>query len=309
MNRLVTAWIASLLFSPAVFADKPVIRAITGVSSVKMADSPVAFGGFGGAACVGPDLNSTCDSCAGAGLAACNSTRAYNALQFHVSATHRQSGNLILVRADKSVLSEGPHNAHDVSVSWSDICGGMTGGVSDCETTPAREGYVQVCLDANKNNTLDSGEDCQAILVNVVQMAAGAFDKASDVDGITDFVLFPGNGKVFFEELLASANFPYLSHGGKITAVRIYASEQGMSQAAPGSGMSPVDRTLLNDNSLAHNYFDGLTNGRPYWFRIGLVDEANNVGYFWPPVSYVDPNGHNCDIESCIFTQTPARAH
>lgn len=309
MKFIVSASVTALLFCPAVFADKPVIRSITGVSSVKMSGHPIAFGGFGGAACVGPDLTSTCDSCGGAGLAACNPTRAYNALQFNVSATHGQPGNLLLVRSDNTVLSVGPHNPHDVTVPWSSICAGMIGGTSDCETTPVREGYLQVCVDANRNDAMDAGEDCQAIQVNVVQMTTGIFDKASSFDGITDFTLFPGDGKVFFEELLASANFPYLSHGGKIAAVRIYASEQGMSQAAPGSGLAPVDRKILNDNSLIRNYVDGLTNGTPYWFRIALVDEANNVGYFWPPESYVDVNGRNCDTEACIYTQTPGRAH
>lgn len=297
--------IALLLALPA-FADVPTITSMSGVSRLSMVNTPTAFGGFGGAACVNIDLNSTCNSCVGGSIAACNEFRAYNALNFRISAVHSELGNLMLVRpSDFTLISAAPFNPNDVSVPWSTLCASFPGGVADCETSAVKEGTVLLCLDKNANNSYDTDEDCREVLIKMVQLPPGGNDKASPDDGITEFIPYPGDTRAFLEDLIVSANFPNLSHGGKITGVRIFPSDQGMTQAKPGLSLMPQDLPLQADNTLASNIVDGLVNGTPYWFRIALIDEANNVGYFWPPDDHVDMNGNNCDQGPCIYMTTP----
>ncbi len=263
--------------------------------------------------CPQADTTKTCDSCAAGALVACNSTRSYNTLRFRVAATHTDAGNLILVKSSESTeISVSPHNSTDVSAPWSAICAALgTGASSDCENPGAKEGTIRICVDKNLNNDLDPGEDCEDIKVRISKMDAATYDIATVTDGITDFVPYPGDEKIYIEDPLTSANFPNLSHLGKISGVRVYVGEGNMTAAVPGNGLEPVNLTVVEDGSfLSDSKVDGLTNGVKYWFRLGLVDEANNIGYFWPPPgnstpNFRDDNGKNCDVEDCLYTATP----
>ncbi len=296
-----------LLFSTQAHAAVPVVTALSGVSNSTLTGNVTAYGGFAGNACVNPDINLPCDNCAGAGLTACNSSRAYQTLMFRVTATHTDAGNLILVKSDNTMISTSPHNATTVAAPWSAICAGLgTGAISDCETTPAKDGTIKVCIDKDLDNTYDSGEECADVRVKIVQMPALTYDIASTDNGITNFTPYPGDEKIYLEDLQTSANFPNLAHGGKIVGVRVFIGEGNMTAAVPGAGLAPKDLSVIEDgNTLDDSVVDGLTNAVPYWFRLGLIDEANNVGYFWPPTPHTDGNGKNCDVEACAYTSTP----
>lgn len=306
--RFITILICVLALSPNAFADKPVITAITGVSNANLTGTITAYGGFAGTACTGVDINTPCDNCAAGALLACNTLRAYNGLLFRVTATKTDAGNLIIVKtSDNTAISVSPHNSSNVSAPWSAICAGLgTGGISDCETTTVRDGSVKICNDKNLNNSFDTGEECEDLKVKIHRMEPGTYDTATATDGITDFVPYPGDEKIYIEDPLTSANFPNLSHGGKIAGVRVFIGEGNMTAAVPGSGLEPVDLAVVEDGSfLSDSKVDGLTNGTKYWFRLGLRDEANNIGYFWPPAAHVDVNGANCDTSDCVYTATP----
>lgn len=298
-------------FPLSAFAAKPVVTAITGASFSTRTPTIQAFGGFAGAICANPNTDLTCDNCVGAGLTACNSTRAYNNLKLRIAASHTETGNLIMVKpGDNTMISTAPHTATNVWASWQAVCQSFPSG-TDCETTNVKEGTVRVCLDKDLSNSFTTGEECEDVKIKIVTMPTVTYDIATTSDGISNFVPYPGDEKIYLEDPTPSANFPNLSHGGKITNVRVFVGEGNMTDAVPGSGLSPKDLAIINNgDTLDDSKVDGLENGKPYWFRIGLVDEANNVGYFWPPEgggasNFRDPNGKNCDVEACIYTATP----
>lgn len=297
-----------LLIHFQVHAAPPVVTAISGVSASNLVGTVTAYGGFAGTACTGIDLNTTCDNCAGAGLTACNSMRSYLNLNFRVTASHADTGNLILVKSvDNTMISTSPHTSATVAAPWSAICAGLgTGGISDCETSPTKEGTIKVCIDKDLNNAFTAGEECADVRVKIVTMAPLTYDIADTNNGIVNFTPYPGDEKIYLEDLQTSPNFPNLAHGGKITAVRVFIGEGNMTNAVPGAGLAPKELSVIEDgNTLDDSVVDGLTNAVPYWFRVGLVDEANNVGYFWPPSPHTDTNGKNCDVEACVYTSTP----
>jgi len=302
--------ITSLLFlaSFQAYAAKPVVTNITGASNFTLTGTITAFGGFAGTACTGVDVDTTCDNCAGAGLTACNSTRAYDSLRLRIYATHTDTGNLILVRpTDNTVISTAPFNSESAYAPWSAICASLTNGTSTCDTSPGKDGTVRICVDKDLGGDYDSGEECEDVRIKISQMAAGGgFDIADTNNGITDFVPYPGDDKIYIEDPLTSSNFPNLSSGGKIIGVRVFIGQDNMTNAKPGSGLTPVDLSVVEDgNTLDNSIVDGLTNGTKYWFRLGLRDEANNIGYFWPPDAHVDVNGANCDTSECVYSATP----
>lgn len=304
----ISPFIFALGLSLPAFAAKPVITAISGVSNANLTGTVTAFGGFAGTPCNGVDINTPCDNCAAGALATCNTKRAYHDLLFRVTATKTDAGNLIMVKtSDNTAISVSPHNATDVSAPWIAVCRGLGTGINaDCETATILDGSVRICIDKNTNNSFDTGEECEDLKVKISRMESPTYDIATATNGITDFVPYPGDEKIYIEDPLTSANFPNLAHGGKIAGVRVYIGEGNMTAAVPGSGLEPVTLSVVDDGSfLSDSKVDGLTNGTKYWFRLGLVDEANNVGFFWPPTAHIDANGANCDTTDCVYTATP----
>ncbi len=310
-------YILLLIAAHQTFAAKPVITNITGVSGAILTGTPFqAFGGFAGdpTACSALDGSTVCDSCTGTtGLVACNPARAYNTLRFTVTATHTDPGNLIMVRSttDNFVLSTPPHNSTTVAAEWGAVCGALgTGNTADCESpaNTSKEGNIRVCVDKDLDNVLDTGEECEEIRVKFVRMEPNTYDVADPTAGIgiVNFTPYPGDEKIYIEDLDARGGFPSLPHGGKASSVRVYIGENNMTEAVPGRGLTPVDLPITGEGTkLDKSVVDGLTNGKPYWFRIAIRDEAGNLGYFWPTTAYTDSNSKNCDTEACKYTATP----
>jgi hypothetical protein len=104
-----------------------------------------------------------------------------------------------------------------------------------------------------------------------------------------------------------------------VRKVRVFMSDQGLSQATAASGFEPADLTVdTNGNEITDSIVDGLENGRRYAIRIAMMDEADNVVQFYPSTALVtgtDSQGHayNCDALStdpsapdyCPFAATP----
>jgi len=301
--RLICCLILLASLTPKAFAAKPVITGISGASSHSLTGTIIAIGGTAGTCTGGMDNINTCDSCAG-GLVACNTTRIYDSLVLRIAATHTDPGNLILVNnnTNNTMISTAPHNSQTVGATWGSICTAILGG--SCESPTTREGTVRVCVDKNTNNSWDTGEECEDVKIKVLQVPAGQYDVYGQptAEGISDFKPYPGDEKVYIEDLETSV-FPTLGYGGLIKTVRVFIGETNMTDAVPGS-FAPQDLAVIEDgNTLQNNVVDGLENGKEYWFRVGLVDEANNLVQFFPPPG-TNTDG-DCDTASCKYSATP----
>lgn len=288
------------------------ITNITGASRTELTGTITAYGGVAGdlnnGTCATRDGTTTCDSCSSGSLTACNPTRIYDSLQLRIFANHSDSGNLIAVKTSDTTITlhTTPLNSSYVTVLWSNFCSIALGG-STCETnsfTSGSQGTIRVCLDKNSNGIYDSGEECQDVRVKLAIMPAGTYDQADDTNGINDFTPFPGDEKVYITKLSTGSGWPTLSHGGTATAVRVFIGEGNMTTAIPG-GRSKDLSVVDGGSNLQNSRVDGLKNGTPYWFRLGIVDDTNNIGYFWPTAAYTDGNGADCDTTTCVYTATP----
>lgn len=301
-----------ILFSAStyVWADAPVITAISGASNSDLTGTPTAYGGTAGT-CVGTDNVTPCNSCTG--LASCNLARIYDTLRLTVTATHTDAGNLIAIETeDNTMLSTTPHNSTTVQIPWGTICTtalGFTGGC-DGATTDNKQGNIRICLDKNSSNTFDSGEECTDLRIEVAQVPNdGTWDfyGAPNTEGISDFVPYPGDEKVYIEgpaegPIETTAGFPAVSYGSTIVAVRVFIGENNMTEATPNSGLQPAELPVVEDgNTLDNNIVDNLENNKTYWFRIGLVDKANNMVQMFPPAGT-----ESCDTGlPCSYAATP----
>lgn len=208
-------------------------------------------------------------------------------------------------------ISNPPHNASDVSVYWRDICTAL-GNATSCETPTVKTGNIKICVDKNTNDALDTGEECEDIQVKLIQPDAADFSSntVGNTIGLYDFVPYPGDEKIYIEDPVTATGFPTVAGMGQIKGITVYIGENNMTEAAPNKGLTPVQLALIeNGGALADSKVDGLTNGHPYWFRTALRDEANNLGYFWPPAGgsggFTDKNGKDCDAEACQYTASP----
>ena len=230
---------------------------------------------------------------------------------------------------------------------WKDICDALTGGNLGCSSNIS--GQLTVGVDVNDDGSLDDTEDDYAsinIIVTKPEDSVGidtvgvckdteTGDRV-DGNGACYFTAFPGDQKVYINDLDFGSQFD--KSGAVIfNRLRVYFSDESFALALSNS---PLDFAIASpliggtesdsgDNSgfyLKSQYIDDLTNGTIYYFRLAVVDEANNVAYFTSedylnellvdgkkvcnPSPNPPPNpSPSFDPDKCPYTAIPQKVH
>ncbi len=283
------------------------------------------FGGLAGPPC--SSGSGTCNNCASnpipactngtTPLCACNTNRIYNNLPLTITVTKTGgAGNLAAqytANGNTQKLTLSTTSSTSLSVPWLQLCVAMgrTSCEDDATTLPLT---VKIFSDDNADEALSTGE--ASIDVNVTLRDPGddyhVFGRINS-DGVNGFAPYPGDSKIYMENVDASGSFPTLSYGGEIKSMRVYVSDTSLSDATPGDNkLESQDLPVAGEGTevdLTNSIVDGLENGQLYFFRIALIDDAGNVVQFFPDLVLEDAaaelacNGN--PSAECPYSATP----
>jgi hypothetical protein len=339
-------WAGSLywLLSPCAFAAITV-HSVSGVSNwVKEGGSIIVYGGFAGSESTGCTANSdgTCNNCIlGTGLLACNEKRAMLNSDVEISissSSASKSGPIILTSGDgitkigSSGTTVGKDETGVVKIPWTTICASAfsayaasacVNSASASNASPPSQ-TLKIGVDEDSNGQLGSGEGDSIIFKVHMPLSADTIEHCSDTgatftDGVCAFTAFPGDEKVFIEDLEPTETFP---NAGNIqfSKARFYYSTVGFTYGAtgpnPGSNFGSFDIDIETENDeyfLGNNSISGLTNGEYYFFRIGMLDQANNISFITSDTAIAHACGNTAaalgpnptDDAACPFIARP----
>lgn len=319
----VFAPLLAFLLSLSAHAAAPAIESVAGASGYVLTGAVTIFGGLAGDACGMADLRLTCNNCAApsctdAPLCVCNANRVYQdlILRINVKAVTGDQLNVVAQTASATPSPLTPVNVLNpnfIELRWSDIClvtGGSCEAATNGTTIPIRIGY-----DKDKNGSFTTGDEAVEVQIKLLkpdQTSYGIIGTGTNSgEGITSFEPFPGDEKIYIDKPATHSNFPLLGYGTKAKAVRVYFSDTSLTNATPtGAEYPPVDIALTSTgDNLENNIVDGLENNKLYFFRVALLDEANNVIQFYPDPNQAPANDAACTsapAASCPFAATPS---
>ena len=127
---------------------------------------------------------------------------------------------------------------------------------------------------------------------------------------VCNFIAYPGDQKVFIESIRAGCDFPNLvTSPFPLQYVRVFYDDKNhpspTTQTYKDLDLDPSVSSKECKNSqlisVEDNQIGGLTNGQDYYFRLGLVDKAGNVGFFTqiPTYGSLEPNKDISSNEHC----------
>lgn len=258
--------------------------------------SLVISGGFGGASC--STGNTTCDNCT-ADFLICNKNRANPNLTFQITfqsdkvgnplVTTLQAGNQPVAPTQSPSLNPTltPNQPVTISIQWSALCAAITDGDTNCAQTGSAP--FRVGIDANSNGNLED-DDVITFTVVVSSPTDNNFlyawsrttplpisDSPAPNDplftsrGFTNFSVFPGDEKVFVENVSIT--------GGSerpLTAVHFFIQKDGFTSI---NALNSTRIPLIN-GGLSENIIKGLPNGEKRYFFAASEDDAGNIGLY-----------------------------
>ena len=266
--------------------------------------------------CTTVSQTSTCNSCDGAATStACNRTAIHDSLVFSFTFTNTGTAGRILVTSDTDDSQVAldytgyddnidlPANAQvTIGVTWNEICTKLFTGATACTTAgfsgvTNKTARLRVGIDEDDSNSLiTTSEYLTEIEFVIADMTAGdgslCFEgDASPSTPACNFIAFPGDSKIFLENVRTNCSFPDLGGDADARFIRVFYEAGDADLPAsifPDITTANVKDLEIGDTSscsggtkvigLAQNEVDGLSNDVFYNFSIGVVDEANNVG-------------------------------
>jgi len=318
-------------------------KSATGLSEIVTLEAGVElYGGTAGEPCSG-NGSVTCDSCNAATnpsctngsspLCACNYNRIYNDLILDIEFNNPDGVDgkgAVAATIDGTatrLTTESGSSSTRVQVKWRQVCIAM--GLSDCE---ASEATAQVALkiwvdkDGDTDAAPDSGEPEMSINVHFLSAGKTNYNVLGQAtatnNGINNFFPYPGDGKIGMEQLKPVGSFDTIGAGGNpgyagtAKKLMVFFSDVSLKDAVPGgeNSFDPVRLTISGEGDevgLDSRYVNNLENGTTYFFRIALMDEANNVVQFFPDLdlSTSDPTSEAaCNTSpsaACKYSGTP----
>lgn len=225
------------------------------------------------------------------------------------------------VELDRRQVSGG--QASRVEMSWSDICTALGNNVSSCEnlTAPIND-RITIGIDRNNDAKLGGAdEDTQEIIVKVHTPAndGNPVDCAVlDTDGICEFTAFPGDEKIFIEDIIPSSGFP--SSGNiQISKLMFMYATTSLEDANPSAFQTGQYRTLDVDaesgsgDTVAFTdkgFINPFENEVTYYLRVGTIDQANNLAYITSENAIKNAPGCSGyptpDDATCQYVATPS---
>ncbi|MCC7404272.1 MAG: hypothetical protein IT288_07735 [Bdellovibrionales bacterium] len=281
------------------------VESVTGASNwLKSGGTVIIYGGFAGSESTGCTANGdgTCNNCS-TSLLACNEKRVMLASELQVSVksdSAETTGPVILTTSDGNTQigtdgdRVGKNTIGTVKLSWSTLCSAAlsTGAAASCATTtsPSAVATLKVGVDEDDNGQLSSSEG-DTIQVKVhLPVSADTIEHCDDpagtfTDGVCAFTAFPGDEKVYIEDIDPTTTFPN-SGNIQFSHARFFYSTVGFTSGAdgpnPGSDFGHVDipiETQGDEYFLSKNNISDLSNDSYYFFRISMLDQAGNVSF------------------------------
>ena len=254
---------------------------------------------------------------------ACNPRRIHNNLRFTFSFTTSEAGPVLIttdtdddqVELDDVLSSGGDVQAGStvtVSILWDQICESVFGSNNGCEddgeeTLDRSIRSIRFGIDSDRDNKFLSTKPEE--YSTEVRLAVSSLKPIEDEEGneqdateqrvcqedslheqptsVCNFKVYPGDGKVFVENIRAGCQFPSIGES-KVQAIRVFYQEDFKGNPkittptfvdlplSQGSSECVSETRVVNTTD---NEVSGLTNGQRYYFAVGVVDKANNVGF------------------------------
>lgn len=290
-------FIFALVFGMASAFAKVTIKSLSGGSNIDTsASTPIVYGGTAGSAasCSGTGL---CDNCTGT-LTACNKRRITPTTVVSVTMSSDTLDGYPIVADDStgaivqdSGTSVSQGNLTTIEIPWSSICGKLDSTdcmVNSSGTTLNTSVTLRVGFDNANDDKLDGvSDDYTKISFKVQRSMAGTVDLSTGsqqyaTNGIYDWSVYPGDGKVYLENLAAHDGFPS-SVNIQYSKVHLFYLEGNCAQVASiVNNTSSVTADIKSDGNLGDNRFYGFTNETEYVFKVGIEDQAANLGLFYP---------------------------
>lgn len=313
--------LAVILFSfvalPA-FATAPVVTSVDGASTFTTEGTTTIFGGFAGEATTCNFTDAPFSNCCTASMACatdplctCNENRAYDSRLITFTITTDVAGQALPVKVDGTTVITGFNAGNpgtSMQITWANLCTQVLGGAS-CEAPTTPTGTFRIYIDKDSDEVVDTDEEFVAVQMKVIKPATVDYSvHGTKVEGIGAFKPYPGDEKIYVEDTDVHTDFPNLQYGSTIKKVRVYMSAQGSEFANPDSSLQPADLTVEEGGAnIDDAVVEGLENGTRYFFRIAMVDEAENIVQFFPSKALADAQACNTDPppSTCQWTATP----
>ncbi|MEO0334854.1 MAG: CFI-box-CTERM domain-containing protein [Pseudomonadota bacterium] len=298
--------------------------------------TPIIYGGVGGleANCDEEGSEGLCDTCEDltSGFGVCNERRIYDDLILRISFRSDQNnsegeaflednqGNRLTLIDSTNRLGSGA--VHTIQIQWDEIC-------DEIDNTGTCEGVadsVQLRLVIDDNGDTRDSDDITIIVADPDPTKSGdkdTLDLCDDSDGtdaeggICDWVAYPGDEKIFLDQVSSGDSAFPNEDDTPIKSVRVFISDDEGNAfdaiAGPGStgNLDPEDLEVFteddNDPEI-DQVIDGLTNGRRYYLKVGVVDLAGNLSRVTSVTAIDDTCGSNsapASDGSCTFSATP----
>ncbi len=270
------------------------------------------YGGYSGT-CETYKDSVVCNSCNGE--FPCNIRRIHDNLILTLFFTTTEAGPILITTDsdDDQILLDnvlGPtgdvaaNSTVRVGIRWQQICQLLFDGTSGCgheEALDRGTRAIRIGIDSNRDGkfSLDNSTE----YTSEVRLAVLNIDDEMNYDGGTiplcshnsisqglivgacNFSLYPGDEKVFVENVRGSCDFPSVGNN-QARAVRVFyratSGEHGKAESFTDFPVGNSDSECDQNTkviTLAQNEVSGLVNGQEYFFAIGVVDKAENVGF------------------------------
>jgi hypothetical protein len=278
------------------------------------------YGGYAGAigGCAAPSGDVVCNSCSGlgnmqSGNFSCAERSIFPTLRLAVTVTLDQlppnpviavqsgtaGGNLVFDTSASTING----TSFTVYIPWSSLCGAANAG--SC-TTPNSGATADITVGLRDSTTTGFAAGAfQLITVKVRTVdptvdttAAPDHEDPIAVSGFSDFMVLPGDEKVYVTDIWRGAVGPDTNSIIKWQAMRIYYAEDVNSAhdfttiTYNGDNFATFNvenKDQPTDTKLSDSRLTGLENEVPYIFNIASVDETTIVSNFLKPTLIGDP--------------------
>lgn len=302
-----------LLFSTHAFATLTYSQS-SGASAVNLTTptKPIIYGGFAGT-CSGS--STTCDTCtgdlvAGTGLVPCNPNNVMSTTPLSIVVNssvaltaapevHITSSTGVTVGA---VSWTSGATSFTFTADWADICSkAPTNADSSCKKDIDLDLYISTA--AASGSTSTSGDSLTiSIVTRYVDTSAtasttwnyidcGATDTHTAKVGFCHFKAYPGDSKVYADELAVTSTFPASENSSALFKNLIFFYEKQLpaesnattlGRITNASGRFQIGVDTTTSPPVADTRLDGLVNGSTYCFKMATQDATGIINYYTP---------------------------
>ncbi|WP_374077416.1 CFI-box-CTERM domain-containing protein [Bdellovibrio bacteriovorus] len=288
------------------------LASITGVSGKDESDTtkPIVYGGFAGT-CTG-DGTLPCDSCtgdtiAGSKLWPCNKNNAYANLRLTIRTNFTLTGataNKAFLKSGEDQISatftiEDSGTVLNTQIPWGQLCSEFGVG-TDCKGSFDKTLTVGI-EGSNTSGTATTESMSVRIVSRYVEVGTTAgtewfytdcnTTEATTNYGFCHFEVFPGDEKVYADNLVVSPGYPASTAGGiEYTNLVFFYREQPageddnttIANLSNKEGFFSVGINKAASPPVADNRIDGLVNGARYCMVMANQDATGIISFFTP---------------------------